>query len=105
MATENFSGIENKHLPVPDYSEAQVFTRNDSFARIFKVIPSSHIRQFSLIWQMPESASTWRAKSPNYLSHVFGHEGPNSLFSALVKQGLATWLSAGGSQKLGLSID
>jgi len=54
---------------------------------------------------MPESASIWKTKSPQYLSHVFGHEGPNSLFSQLVKEGLATWISAGGAQKLDQSFD
>ena len=39
------------------------------------------------------------------MSHVFGHEGPNSLFSVLVEQGLATWISAGSAQKLNMSFD
>ena len=54
---------------------------------------------------MPESSSNWRSKSPQYLSHIFGHEGPDSLFSQLSKQGLATWISAGGAQKLNQTID
>jgi len=54
---------------------------------------------------MPESVSKWRSKSPQYLSHVFGHEGPNSLFSQLVKDGYATWLSAGSTEKLNQSFE
>lgn len=100
MAEENFSGIANKQVEEVDYSKEVVFTKEHSFGRIFKVIPGAHIRQISLIWKMPSSAKTWRSKSPQYLSHVFGHEGPNSLFSLLVKEGLATWISSGSSQKL-----
>jgi len=82
-----------------------VFTQEHSFGRIFKVIPAAHVRQISMIWKMPASAPSWRSKSPQYMSHVFGHEGPNSLFSLLVKEGLATWISSGSSQKLDQSFD
>lgn len=100
MAILNFESVENKNLKTKDYSKEVIFDKEHSFARIYKVIPGAHIRQISMIWVMPESYSNWRSKSPQYLSHVFGHEGPNSLFSQLVKEGLATWLSAGSTQKL-----
>lgn len=35
-----------------------------------------------------------------YVSHVVGHEGQNSLLSTLIKEGLATSLSAGEMQRL-----
>lgn len=36
----------------------------------------------------------------NYLSHLFGHEGENSLFSYLKEQGLALKLSSSGSHEI-----
>ena len=81
MAVDNFSDIQRKDIPARDFTKEAVFDRDHSFGRIFKVIPGAHIKQISLIWKMPEAVSTWKTKSPQYLSHVFGHEGPNSLFS------------------------
>ena len=36
----------------------------------------------------------------NYFSHLFGHEGENSLLSYLISEGLALELSAGGDHEL-----
>lgn len=49
---------------------------------------------------MPSATEKWRSKPLNYISHVVGHEGPNSLLSELIKQGLATSLSAGEKYRL-----
>jgi len=38
----------------------------------------------------------------NYISHLLGHEGENSLLSKLIKEGLAFELSAGGSDMMNL---
>ena len=50
MAEEKFGDIVNKDLKQIDYSNEVVFTKEHSFARIFKVVPAAHIRQMSLIW-------------------------------------------------------
>ena len=49
---------------------------------------------------MPVSKMACKKKSAHYLSHVLGHEGPNSLLSELIKASLATGLSAGSSARL-----
>jgi insulysin len=36
----------------------------------------------------------------NYLSHLLGHEGPNSLLSYLISEGLALELSSSGDHEL-----
>lgn len=46
-------------------------------------------------WFLEPAKSYYKVKPLNYLSSLFGHEGKNSLFSTLVKDGLATELSAG----------
>ena len=45
-----------------------------------------------------------RNKSTQFLNHLLGHEGPNSLISALIKVGYATELSSGSQYKLGKTI-
>ena len=52
-------------------------------------------------WPMlPESQIHIQTKPVSYLSHVLGHEGPNSLLSTLITEGLASSLSAGGHERL-----
>jgi len=58
---------------------------------------------------LPETLSKNKTKPVNYLSHVIGHEGPNSLLSTLISEGLASGLSSGEAprlnyQKSGLKI-
>ena len=48
-----------------------------------------------LCWQLPPSLHLYRKKTTEYLSHLMGHEGENSLFSLLKKSGLVTSLCAG----------
>lgn len=110
MARDNFSDV--KHLqdgsaPLPDYSQEVIFDRQSSFARIFKVATATNIKQVSLVWQMPQRdrQQNWRSKSAEYLTHVLGHEGPNSLFSHLSRLGLATWISSGSALKLNKSVE
>jgi len=54
---------------------------------------------------MPVSSAFSNSKSSAYLSHVIGHEGPNSLLSQLIKEGLAQQLSSGSSSRLHQSFD
>ena len=51
------------------------------------------------------SSSSQNPKSSEYLTHILGHEGPNSLFSHLSREGLATWISSGYAQKLNKAIE
>lgn len=48
-------------------------------------------------WNLPFSEKLWRQKPMSYISHLIGHEGPNSLLSHLIKEGLAINLSASSS--------
>jgi len=85
LAVENFHQIVNKELPVKDWSGETVFDKDHSFGRIFKVIPQKHMKSLIMSWQMHSSGGTFsRKKSSRYLSHLVGHEGPNSLLSELI---------------------
>ena len=92
-------------MPRKDFSGDVVFDEKHSFGRVFKIIPSKQIKTLSMRWTMPVSRMASKKKSAHYLSHVFGHEGPNSLLSELIRASLATGLSAGSSARLNQSFD
>lgn len=46
-----------------------------------------------------------RSKSADYISHLIGHEGPNSLLSHLIDLSLATGLSAGAMPRINETMD
>jgi len=55
-------------------------------------------------WVLPYVEKEYRSKPLDYYSHLFGHEGKNSLLSYLMAEDLALELSAGGDHELwGLS--
>ena len=101
----NFSEIENKNLPRADWSEEVCYDQKHSYGKIFKIIPTKELKSLSLKWNLPATKSFNSTKSSSILSHIFGHEGPNSLLSELIKLSLATSLSAGCNRRLNESID
>jgi len=100
LAAQNFNEVENRNLPKKDFTNEIVFNRDHSFGRIFKIIPNKLIKKLELVWIMPASLPYSKKKSASYLAHVFGHEGPNSLLSLLIKQNLAISLAAGSRARL-----
>mmetsp|Transcript_37380 Transcript_37380/g.49133 ORF Transcript_37380/g.49133 Transcript_37380/m.49133 type:complete len:268 (+) Transcript_37380:756-1559(+) len=53
-----------------------------------------------LYWVLPCLEQEFRASPLNYLSHLIGHEGENSLLSYLKQEDYAMELSAGGDHEL-----
>lgn len=104
-AEENFSQIENKDISHCDWTKEVCFDEEHSFGRIFKMIPAKQMKSMTLKFSLPGQLSLSDEKSGKYLSHVFGHEGPNSLLSCLIKEGLATALTAGNSTRLNEAMD
>lgn len=49
---------------------------------------------------LPHCQHEYRSQPLKYLSHLFGHEGENSLLSWLMREGLALGLSAYGDHEL-----
>jgi len=54
----------------------------------------------SLRWKMPATSVEWKDKSGDYLTQVFGNEGPNSLLSELTREGYAAKLESGSYTKM-----
>jgi len=49
-------------------------------------VPEKDLKQLKITWpELPPAAHKWDSKPLNYISHVIGHEGPNSLLSELIK--------------------
>ena len=104
LAVENFSEVVNKDVKLKDFSKEVVYDET-SQGHIFKVVPNKNIKRLKLLWNLPPSKNLWREKPNSYISHVLGHEGPNSLLSQLISEGLATALMAGGSNRMQQAID
>lgn len=104
LVKKNFADVVDKDLPFHDFSGETVFNREHSFGRIFKVVPEKQLKNLTLKWQLPGRVCGDSKKSTRYLSHLIGHEGPNSLLSELIKEGLAQSLSAGSSDRLNQAI-
>jgi len=99
LAVENFSEVENKDVKLKDFSSESVYDES-SQGHVFKVVPNKNIKRLKLLWNLPPSKNLWREKPNSYISTVLGHEGPNSLLSQLISEGLATALMAGGSNRM-----
>lgn len=65
--------------------------------KIIKIVPVKDRRVLELTWLLTNQAPHYRYPPSKYVSHILGHEGKGSLLSFLISAGLATALSAGGS--------
>lgn len=60
-------------------------------------MPVKDRRVLEITWLLKDQSSHYHHPPSKYISHILGHEGKGSLLSFLISQGLATSLSAGGS--------
>lgn len=80
LAIENFSDVENKDVVLKDFTGEVVYDET-SYGHIFKVVPNKNIKRLKIKWNMPTSKMLDKEKPNSYISHLIGHEGPNSLLS------------------------
>ena len=89
---EDFSAIQNfdkDQAPLPSpYADM-------SEGMLFKMVPVQSTKSLNLYWTLPALFDQYPSRSADYLAHLIGHEGENSLLSLLKKKNLATELSAG----------
>lgn len=100
MVTDLFITVENKNVKVRDLSQPVMpFIAEDlgTFTRFNAVNDKNTLKVY---WALPYCMKEITTQPLSYLSHLFGHEGKNSLLSWLKKEGLAMGLSAGGSHML-----
>lgn len=58
-----------------------------------------------IYWILPYCEKEYKSKPLWYFSHLFGHEGENSLLSYLAQEGYALGLSAGDDHEMGCFSD
>lgn len=98
-AQKYFGGIENKNIEVPNLVEEPPFTDNEK-GMFIRYVPVQDKDELSISWILPYTGEDHDTKPVQYHSHLFGHEGPNSLLSYLKKEDLATELGAGVDHEL-----
>lgn len=100
MAVAYFGSIENKNIARTSFEGIETFSENGrGLGHLFKVVPDKDTHELQVIWPKL-TGFKWQYKHNNYLTHVLGHEGPNSLLAELSKKGFATTLMAGSANRL-----
>lgn len=74
---------------VPLYTEEQLGTW-------INIKPLKQANRVLITFALPEINSDYLHKTTSFIAHLFGYEGPNSLFSMLRNKGWVISLSAGG---------
>jgi len=112
MAIDNFTAIVNNNVTIPrdnDFNKAPYPTTENGLAISDKAfnktmilqVPKADTRKVIFHWHIPAHQEHWFCKSSSYASHILGHEGENSLLSALKKEHLVLSLSAGAGDSFG----
>lgn len=101
MAIEQFAQVQDKGASVPDYSSDIMYDSNTALGHLIRVVPVKDVRRLEIKWPvMTDSRQLWQGDPLSYISHIIGHEGKHSLLSELIRQDLATSISAGGYKRL-----
>jgi secreted Zn-dependent insulinase-like peptidase len=50
FAMENFESVPNANAPYPDFKGTELFTEEDSFGKVFKIIPQKDEKDMELMW-------------------------------------------------------
>ena len=111
MVDEAFSEIPNRNVGKPEDAWAGVppFSSENSiipsFQHVVEIVPVSELRQVQVSWPIVyrsemERKAALLIKSATYISHLLGHEGPQSLLSYLKRRGWANSLGCSTAEEL-----
>lgn len=95
-----FSSVKNYSYKPPTYIEVPYTKEN--FSDLIKVVPIKDRDTLEFIWILEDFEPYYKSNPGKYFSHLFGHEGKNSLLSLLIDEGLAFELSSGPSTEMKL---
>ena len=99
QAIEKFSPVKNFDVTVPNLGEVKPFGP-ENLGLMVKYVPVQDRDVLVLYYILPYVEKEYQSAPLNYFSHLYGHEGENSLLSYLISEGLALELSAGGDHEL-----
>ena len=88
-----FSPVKNMEVVVPALGEPSPYDESNT-GRLLRFIPIKDKDILSLMWFLPYSGTQYKTQPLKYFTHLFGHEGENSLLSYLISEGLALELSS-----------
>ncbi|EGR28343.1 insulin-degrading enzyme, putative [Ichthyophthirius multifiliis] len=90
-----FKEINNKNQPNPIYKEFPF--EKKTLSKYIKYIPVQKDHRINFKWYLNFDQEDYKNKNFDFLQHLWGHEGPNSLLSLLIKEDLAFELFSGSS--------
>lgn len=92
---EKFSDVKNNQYGKFKMAEPPYY--DNVYNKMVKLVPVKDKRTLEMIWILDNQEQHYKNPPSRYVSHLMGHEGKGSLLSFLIKEGLATSLSAGGN--------
>lgn len=93
MAKEHFEGIANKNATILDATAVLPFDKT-RLGKFIKIVPVGSKNILRVMWAFPDTRKLYKTKPAHYMAHLLGHEGPNSLLSYLIDEGLALSLTS-----------
>lgn len=92
---EKFKDVKNYNFDKFTMAEPPYY--DNVLQKMVKLVPVKDKRTLEMIWILDNQVQHYHYPPSRYVSHLLGHEGKGSLLSFLIKEGLATSLSAGGT--------
>jgi len=108
MVTDLFSGIEDKDVQIPEWSDGEGQKEEDGKGhpypagtglQLMKVVPIKDVRHMHLVFSIPDLIHQWRTSPGSHFSHLIGHEGKGSLLSELKRREWCNSLGAGSGTR------
>lgn len=99
---EKFSAVENKNVELPNLGLPKMPFTHENLGIFNRFRPIKDEDALEIIWLLPCLEKEYLKKPLSYFTHLFGHEGENSLLSYLKEEGLAMALSAGSDHELSI---
>jgi len=88
LVISKFSRIENKDVEIPAFEDPSSFTQKD-LCKLFRVKTVKSLNEVNVAFILKNYKHD-ESKSIDYIKHVLGHKGKNSLLSYLKAYQLAT---------------
>jgi insulysin len=98
---EKFTAVPNKDIVVPDLGMPVHPFPEDRLGVISRFQPIKDTDILELVWVLPSYEKHYKTRPLDYFSHLFGHEGENSILSYLKQEDLAMALSSTGDHEMG----
>ena len=99
-AIDIFSSVKNNNITTKEFIEMPYTEEN--LGDIWRIFPVEDKDAIEYVWIFESFENHYKNHPVKYISHLVGHEGPNSLLSYLIDEGLALNLSSGYNTELKL---